>query len=311
MTEKITYSIVVPLFNEEDSLVELHKQITEALTGVPESYEILFVDDGSTDGSMAVLTRLHEEDSRVRAIQFRRNYGKSAALAQGFQEARGEYIFTMDADLQDDPHEIPRLIEELHEGFDLVSGWKRDRKDPFIKRTTSKLFNRVTCLCTGLKLHDINCGIKGYRREVTENIRVYGQLHRFLPVLAQWQGFKVGEIVVKHHPRKYGKTKFGISRFTAGFFDLTTVLFLTRFTRRPLHLFGGIGMVSFLMGGIISAYLAIDKLVLGKYLSNRPLLFLGVLLIIVGVQFFLFGLMGEMITESRRDRTEYSVKQRL
>jgi len=307
----VKISIVVPLFNEEESLVELHERLSKAVCSLEKPIEFLFIDDGSTDNSMQVLSELHNKDPQVRVVQFRRNYGKSAALALGFKEARGEFIVTLDADLQDEPYEIPNLVKKLEEGFDLVSGWKKIRKDPFIKKNTSKLFNYVTREMTGLRIHDINCGLKAYRREVTETVNVYGQLHRFLPVLAQWQGFKVGEVVVKHNPRKYGITKFGASRFIAGFFDLVTVLFITRYTKRPLHLFGLIGLVSFAVGVGISAYLAVERLLLGKYLSDRPLLFLGILAIIVGVQFVSIGLLGEMITESRKDNTDYSIKKTL
>ena len=307
----VKISIVVPLFNEEESLVELHQQLSKAVCSLEKPIEFLFIDDGSTDNSMQVLSELHNKDPQVRVVQFRRNYGKSAALALGFKEARGEFIVTLDADLQDEPYEIPNLVKKLEEGFDLVSGWKKIRKDPFIKKSTSKLFNFVTRKITGLGIHDMNCGLKAYRREVTETVNVYGQLHRFLPVLAQWQGFKVGEVVVKHNPRKYGITKFGASRFIAGFFDLVTVLFITRYTKRPLHLFGLIGLVSFAVGVGISAYLAVERLLLGKYLSDRPLLFLGILAIIVGVQFVSIGLLGEMITESRKDNTDYSIKKTL
>ncbi len=307
----VKISIVVPLFNEEESLVELHQQLSKAVCSLEKPIEFLFIDDGSTDNSMQVLSELHNKDPQVRVVQFRRNYGKSAALALGFKEARGEFIVTLDADLQDEPYEIPNLVKKLEEGFDLVSGWKKIRKDPFIKKSTSKLFNLVTRKMTGLGIHDMNCGLKAYRREVTETVNVYGQLHRFLPVLAQWQGFKVGEVVVKHNPRKYGITKFGASRFIAGFFDLVTVLFITRYTKRPLHLFGLIGLASFLVGVGISAYLAVERLLLGKYLSDRPLLFLGILAIIVGVQFVSIGLLGEMITESRKDNTDYSIKKTL
>ena len=307
----VKISIVVPLFNEEESLVELHQQLSKAVCSLEKPIEFLFIDDGSTDNSMQVLSELHNKDPQVRVVQFRRNYGKSAALALGFKEARGEFIVTLDADLQDEPYEIPNLVKKLEEGFDLVSGWKKIRKDPFIKKSTSKLFNFVTLKMTGLGIHDMNCGLKAYRREVTETVNVYGQLHRFLPVLAQWQGFKVGEVVVKHNPRKYGITKFGASRFIAGFFDLVTVLFITRYTKRPLHLFGLIGLVSFAVGVGISAYLAVERLLLGKYLSDRPLLFLGILAIIVGVQFVSIGLLGEMITESRKDNTDYSIKKTL
>jgi len=307
----VKISIVVPLFNEEESLVELHQQLSKAVCSLEKPIEFLFIDDGSTDNSMQVLSELHNKDPQVRVVQFRRNYGKSAALALGFKEARGEFIVTLDADLQDEPYEIPNLVKKLEEGFDLVSGWKKIRKDPFIKKSTSKLFNLVTRKMTGLGIHDMNCGLKAYRREVTETVNVYGQLHRFLPVLAQWQGFKVGEVVVKHNPRKFGKTKFGASRFIAGLFDLVTVLFITRYTKRPLHLFGLIGLASFLVGVGISSYLAVERLLLGKYLSDRPLLFLGILAIIVGVQFVSIGLLGEMITESRKDNTDYSIKKTL
>ena len=307
----VKISIVVPLFNEEESLVELHERLSKAVCSLEKPIEFLFIDDGSTDNSMQVLSELHNKDPQVRVVQFRRNYGKSAALALGFKEARGEFIVTLDADLQDEPYEIPNLVKKLEEGFDLVSGWKKIRKDPFIKKSTSKLFNFVTRKMTGLGIHDMNCGLKAYRREVTETVNVYGQLHRFLPVLAQWQGFNVGEVVVKHNPRKYGRTKFGASRFIAGFFDLVTVLFITRYTKRPLHLFGLIGLVSFAVGVGISAYLAVERLLLGKYLSDRPLLFLGILAIIVGVQFVSIGLLGEMITESRKDNTDYSIKKTL
>ena len=307
----VKISVVVPLFNEEESLVELYEQLSKAVCSLEKPIEFLFIDDGSTDGSMQVLTELHKKDPQVRVVQFRRNYGKSAALALGFKKARGKLIITLDADLQDEPYEIPNLVKKLEEGFDLVSGWKKIRKDPFIKKNTSKLFNFVTRKMTGLKIHDMNCGLKAYRREVTDTVNVYGQLHRFLPVLAQWQGFKVGEVVVKHNPRKYGKTKFGASRFIAGFFDLMTVLFITRYTKRPLHLFGLIGLGSFIVGVGISAYLAVERLFLGKYLSDRPLIFLGILAIIVGVQFVSIGLLGEMITESRKDNTDYSIKKAL
>lgn len=308
---EVKISIVVPLFNEEGSLHELHQQISTVLDSANLPAELLFIDDGSTDRSMDVLTELHSRDSRIKVFQFRKNYGKSAALAQGFKEARGEIIITLDADLQDDPKEIPNLIAKLDQGYDLVSGWKKERKDPFIKRSTSRLFNRVTRMMTGLTIHDINCGLKAYRREVTESVRVYGQLHRFLPVLAQWEGFKVGEVVVHHRARKYGTTKFGISRFAAGFFDLITVLFITRYTKRPLHLFGFVGLLTFIFGSAISIYLAFERIFFEKYLSRRPLLWFGILAIIVGVQFISIGLLGELVTETRKSQIDYSIKKSL
>jgi glycosyltransferase involved in cell wall biosynthesis len=308
---KPALSIVIPLFNEVESLPELHARLSEVLDRLPQPAEMIFVDDGSTDGSMEAIGRLCERDPRVRGVQFRRNYGKSAALAAGLARATGGYLVTMDADLQDDPAEIPRLLDKLDEGCDLVSGWKRGRVDPFVKRLTSRLFNVVTGALTGVKLHDINCGLKAYRREVTDTIRIYGQRHRFLPVLALQEGFRLGEIEVRHHPRKYGRSKFGVSRFASGFFDLLTVLFLTRYTRRPLHLFGIAGVVSFVAGVAISVSLAYEKIVRGTYLSNRPVLFLGILLVIVGVQSISFGLLGEMIAasaESRHPRQGYGIR---
>jgi len=301
-------TILIPLFDEEGSLPELYEKLTAVLIEFKRSYEIIFVDDGSTDGSFKILENLFQKDNSVRVFQFRKNYGKSAALSCGFEEALGKYVITMDADLQDDPEEIPALIEKIEDGFDLISGWKKKRYDPFIKRSTSKFYNLVTSFLSGIRLHDFNCGIKAYRSEAVKNIQIYGQLHRFIPVLTYWQGFRVGEKVVKHHPRKYGKTKFGLSRFTAGLFDLFTVLFLHKFRKRPLHLFGSLGLLSFLVGIIINLILAYQRIFADKFLSNRPLLFLAVMLVIVGIQFISIGLLGEMITETQKRQDDYSVK---
>ena len=306
-----TLSVVIPLFNEAASLVELHEKITEVTNRLRLRAEIIFVDDGSTDESFATLQRLHRRDRRVRVIQFRRNYGKAAALAAGFAAAQGRYLITMDADLQDDPEEIPHLMAELKKGYDLISGWKKRRQDKFSKRFASKIFNTVTGFFTGVKLHDINCGLKAYRREVTDNIRVYGQLHRFLPVLAQKEGFRIGETEVRHHPRKHGKSKFGLSRYTSGLFDLVTVLFLTRYTRRPLHLFGLGGLIAFILGFGINAYLSYERLFNQRYLTNRPLLFLGLLLLIIGVQMISFGLLGEMLAATQNQTPNYGIKAEL
>ena len=255
LDDRVDVSIVVPLFNEVESLPELHQRIAAALEEAGASFEVLFVDDGSRDGSFKAIRGLREKDDRVRAIRFRRNYGKSAALAVGFEAVRGNAVVTMDADLQDDPAEVPGMLTLLGEGYDLVSGWKKDRKDPLTKRLPSKLFNRVTGIVSGLRLHDFNCGLKAYRREVVETIPIYGELHRYLPVLAHWAGFRVTETPVLHHPRKHGSSKFGLGRFTHGFFDLLTVYFVSNYTRRPLHLFGSFGLLSFGAGFGIALYL--------------------------------------------------------
>lgn len=307
-SENPELSILIPLYNEEESLQELYQKLANVLGNLNRTCEIIFIDDGSTDGSFEVLQQLHRQDQRIRVFQFRKNYGKSAGLACGFDVVKGKYVITMDADLQDDPDEIPRLISQLEQGCDMVSGWKKKRYDPFIKRNTSKIYNRVTGWVSGLRLHDFNCGLKAYRSEVAKEIQVYGQLHRFIPVLAHWQGFKVSEIVVKHHPRKFGKTKFGPFRFAAGLLDLFTVIFLNKFKTRPLHLFGSIGVILFLVGMAINIYLAAERIFARQFLSNRPLLFLGVLLVIVGVQFISIGLLGEMITETQKKKLDYSLK---
>jgi glycosyltransferase involved in cell wall biosynthesis len=302
-------SIVIPLLNEEQSLRELHEQLRSVLNRLGR-YEIIFVDDGSTDGSMRVLHELRHRDKHIKIIRFRRNYGKSAALSVGFEKADGDIIITMDADLQDDPREIPNLINEIRKGIDLVSGWKKKRYDPITKTIPSRFFNFVTSLLTGIKLHDFNCGLKAYRKEVVKDIELYGELHRYIPVLAHWHGYKVGEIAVQHHPRKFGKTKYGLGRFWKGFLDLLTVIFTTRYMQRPLHLFGFWGLLFFVAGFAIDLTLGILKFTEGIALSNRPLFLGGVLLIIVGVQFISIGLIGELVTKTRRStEKEYSIKE--
>ncbi len=307
--EKPLLSIVIPLYNEVESLNELYQQINEVVKANKYNYEIIFVDDGSDDGSLDVLKKLRQKDKNVKIISFRRNYGKSAALAVGFEHARGDVVITMDADLQDDPHEIPNLLKKLDEGYDLVSGWKKKRYDPITKTIPSKIFNFTVSTLTGIKIHDFNCGLKAYRKSVTQDIKVYGELHRYLPVLAHWAGYKIGEIVVQHHPRKYGKTKFGVSRFLKGFLDLLTVLFTTRYFKRPLHLFGTLGLLIFFIGFGITLYLSLLKIIEGISLSNRPLFILGVMLTIVGVQFISIGLLGEMITRAYQHLETYSIKE--
>jgi len=302
-------SVVIPLLNEEQSLRELHEQLRSVLNRLGR-YEIIFIDDGSTDGSMRVLHELRHRDKYVKIIRFRRNYGKSAALSVGFEKAAGDIVITMDADLQDDPREIPNLVNEIRKGTDLVSGWKKKRHDPITKTIPSRFFNFVTSLLTGIKLHDFNCGLKAYRKEVVKEVELYGELHRYIPVLAHWRGYKVGEIAVQHHPRKFGKTKFGFGRFWKGFLDLLTVIFTTRYMQRPLHLFGFWGMMFFLGGFVIDLWLVILKITEGIALSNRPLFLGGVLLIIVGIQFISVGLIGELVTKTRRSpEKEYSIKE--
>ena len=302
-------SVVIPLFNEEQSLRELFDKLRNVLNRSGR-FELIFIDDGSTDSSMRVLHELRNRDRRVKIIRFRRNYGKSAALSVGFAKAEGDIIITMDADLQDDPNEIPNLVNEIKKGYDLVSGWKKKRRDPLSKTIPSKFFNFVTSVITGIKIHDFNCGLKAYRKEVVKEVEIYGELHRYIPVLAHWLGYKVGEIPVQHHQRKFGKTKFGVGRFWKGFLDLLTVIFTTRYMQRPLHLFGFWGLAFFLSGFAIDLYLVILKFTEGVALSNRPLFVGGILLIIVGVQFISIGLIGELITKTRRTpEKEYSIRE--
>ena len=298
-------TVIVPLYNEEESLDELNSNIVNVVDKHNYSYEIIYVDDGSNDTSFSVLKKLNEKDpAHIKIISFRRNYGKSAALHEGFQMASGKYVVTMDADLQDDPEEIPQLIAKLEEGYDLVSGWKKKRFDPISKTIPSKFFNWFTSLVTGIKIHDFNCGLKAYRSDVVKSIQVYGEMHRYLPVLARWSGFRVSEVVVTHHPRKYGKTKFGVTRFFNGFFDLLTVIFITKFHRAPLHFFGFTGALLFFVGFVIEAYMAIMWF-LGTGIGQRPLFFLGILLLIIGAQFVLFGLLGEMLTHHFNSQVEF------
>ncbi|MBI2619369.1 MAG: glycosyltransferase family 2 protein [Ignavibacteriales bacterium] len=307
----LSVSVIVPLFNEAESIPELYQSIRESLKTLAKPFEVIFIDDGSTDGSFDVLRNLHRRNRDVKVIRFRRNFGKSAALSVGFLEARGESVVTLDADLQDDPAEIPGLVEALGDGYDLISGWKKKRFDPLSKTIPSRFFNFVTALMTGIRIHDFNCGLKAYRREVVKEMNVYGELHRYIPALAHWAGYRVGEKVVQHHPRKYGRTKFGISRFFKGFLDLVTVLFTTRYIRRPLHLFGVWGIVSFLIGAGIDIVLSIEWMLGQTSLSNRPLFLVGFLFIIIGVQFVSIGLLGEMITRQERTDQRYSIREML
>jgi glycosyltransferase involved in cell wall biosynthesis len=310
---RLGISVVIPVYNEEESLRPLYDALNAQLTQLGTSYEMIFVDDGSRDGTFTVLQALHEQDGHVRVIRFRRNFGKTPALVAGFAQARGDIVFTMDADLQDDPAEIPQFLHKLAEGYDLVSGWKYPRHDPITKTLPSFFFNRMVRVTTGVKLHDMNCGFKAYRREILDELKLYGELHRFIPVLAQQRGFRVGEVKVRHHKRKFGKSKFGARRFMRGFLDLLMVLFLMSYLRTPLRLFGMIGILSTLAGLAIDLYVVLDRYLpigSGQPIHNRPILFVGIVLMIFGVSFILTGLQSEMIRHfAYRPEEEFSVKQ--
>jgi len=298
-------SIIVPVLDEEESIPELVDRIRSVCDGAGFSFNVFFVDDGSTDESWEVIESMHQIDSRFAGLKLRRNYGKSAALALGFERADGKYVVTMDADLQDDPAEIPGLIALLETGYDLVSGWKKKRQDPLSKRLPSRFFNFVTRRIAGIPLHDFNCGLKAYRNEVVKSVRLHGELHRYIPLLAAWEGYtRITEKVVQHHPRRHGQTKFGLERYLRGFLDLLSVFFMTRFASRPMHFFGSLGTLAFIGGSIISLWISIDKLVYGNPIGDRPLLLLGVMLILVGVQMFTTGLIGQMIVVPRMERLE-------
>ena len=305
----VDISVVIPLYNEEESLPELEKAIELAVKDTF-SYEVIFVDDGSSDSSWEVIKKLETKGNHIKGISFRNNYGKSTALQAGFEKARGEFIVTMDADLQDDPNEVPEMVQMLKDGYDLVSGWKKERHDPISKTVPSKFFNFVTRISAGIKLHDFNCGLKAYKSEVIKNIYLYGELHRYVPMLAKRAGFdKITEKVVKHHPRKYGNTKFGLSRFINGFLDLVTILFVQKYLQKPMHFFGSIGVLLLLIGGVINIYMAFLRLVMNTGIGNRPLLFLGILLMVLGVQFFSTGLLGELINKNHVEHQKPNVKE--
>ena len=305
-------TVIIPVYNEEGTVELLSRKIAEVLDGMSRSFEIIFIDDGSTDGTAGKVQAAHSRDERVKLVRFRRNFGKAAALCAGFDAARGRVLITMDGDLQDDPLEIPRFLEALEENdLDLVSGWKKKRRDPISKRYPSRLYNWATRRLARVDLHDFNCGFKAYRREVVEQIAVYGELHRYIPVLASRQGFRIGEIAVTHHPREHGVSKYGWDRFYKGFLDLITVIFITKYTRRPLHLFGVIGLLAFVSGFGINFYLLILWLN-DESLSQRPLLLFGVLLMLLGIQVLTTGLIGEMITyKNFRGTDTYSIRERI
>src|SRR5579885_2753281 len=309
--QEVALSIVIPVMNEQQSVRPLYEKLSSQVEQLGKRYEVIFVDDGSKDGTFAELKRLHDEHPDiVRVIRFRRNFGKTPALVAGFSRCRGDVIFTMDGDLQDDPEEIPAFLAKLDEGYDLVSGWKFPRLDPISKTLPSRIFNKTVALTTGVSLHDMNCGFKAYRREVIDELRLYGELHRFIPVLAAGRGFKVTEIKVHHHPRKYGVSKFGARRFARGFLDLLMVLFLTTYMRTPLRLFGTLGFLSLLVGFLIDLYLVILKFAANDQISRHPLLFLGIVLMIFGLMMILTGFQSEMVRNfSYHPQQEYSIRQ--
>ncbi len=313
--QDIAITIVVPVMNEQQNVRLLYEKLSAQLNMLDKSYEVVFVDDGSTDNTFAELKKLYEENSgRVRVIRFRRNFGKTPALVAGFSRARGQVVFTMDGDLQDDPEEIPHFLEKLDEGYDLVTGWKFPRLDPISKTFPSRIFNSLVSSATGVHLHDINNGFKAYRREIIEDthLKLYGEFHRFVPVMAHWRGYRVAEIKVRHHPRRFGVSKFGARRFARGLIDLLNVLFLTSFLRTPLRLFGPLGFWTLLLGILVDIFVVGRSIFAHLPIHNQPLLFVGILLMIFGVQFILTGLQSEMIRHyAFQPGEEYSIRQEL
>ncbi|KOY86237.1 glycosyl transferase family 2 [bacterium 336/3] len=312
-------SVVVPAYNEAESLPELTNWIAQVMQQNNFSYEVIVIDDGSTDDTWTVLGQISEKNPAVKGLQFNRNYGKSAALHTGFQQAQGDVVITMDADLQDDPEEIPALYQMItQENFDLVSGWKQKRQDPISKTIPTKLYNAVTRWFSGIPLHDFNCGLKAYKLRVVKSVEVYGEMHRYIPVIAKSVGFKkIGEKKVKHHPRKYGVTKFGWERFLFGFLDLLSITFVTKFRKRPMHFFGGLGVLSFFLGIMITMYVIIEKMIhlyqneRFRNITDQPLFYLALVAIIVGVQLFMAGFLGEMIITNSSKTHEYVVSKKI
>jgi len=311
-------SIVIPLLNEDESLPELHDWIVKVMEEHSFSYEVLFIDDGSTDNSWQIIEELAEKNPSVKGIKFRRNYGKSGALNVGFAQTQGDVVFTMDADLQDSPDELPVMYKRIkEEGFDLISGWKKKRYDPITKTIPTKLFNAATRFISGIKLNDFNCGLKAYRREVVKTIEVYGEMHRYIPVIAKWAGFKkIGEQVVQHRARKYGVTKFGLERFINGFLDLLSIFFVGKFGKRPMHFFGVLGTLSFVLGFFMALWLIIEKAIAlyhnesKNLVAENPVFYAGLACMIIGVQLFTAGFLGELVSRNNSERNNYSISKR-
>jgi glycosyltransferase involved in cell wall biosynthesis len=306
-------SVVIPLYNEEENAELLYAQLKAALKEVGREYEIIIVDDGSTDGSFNVLKRLHQGDKRLKVIRFRRNFGQTAAFAAGFDRSQGEVVITLDADLQNDPADIPLLLEKIEEGYDVVSGWRLHRQAPFLtRRLPSMSANWLISQVTGVHLHDYGCSLKAYRREVVKNVQLYGELHRFIPAIANWMGVSVAEVPVSHHRRRFGKSKYGLSRTGRVLLDILTVRFLLSYSTRPIHVFGGLGLISFIAGIGLGGYLSYVKFVLGQKIGDRPLLLLAILLMVMGVQLISMGLLGELVVRTyyeTLDKPIYAVRE--
>jgi glycosyltransferase involved in cell wall biosynthesis len=316
MSESDIYlSVIIPVYEEEESLEELHRRLTEALDALGKGYELIFVDDGSADGSFDLLRQLQASDPHMRVVRLRRNFGQTAGFSAGFDRVRGEVVVTIDADLQNDPRDIPRLVSELEKGYDVVSGWRKDRQDRFLdRRLPSVLANRLISWATGVYLHDYGCSLKAYRRDVLADVRLYGELHRFLPALAYGQGARVTEIEVSHHPRRFGRSKYGISRTIKVLLDLLAVKFLLSYSTRPIHIFGLAGLISFFIGGVLLAYLGVVRIFLGQDIGNRPLVLLAILLTVLGVQLITIGLLAELVIRiyyEAQDKPIYTVREEL